>query len=185
MSRSTIQTISGVAFDLTAPHPSMLRAGDIAAALSHQGRFAGHTRRFYSVAEHSVRVSWLLIERHPDRPDLHLWGLLHDASEAYLVDLPRPLKQLPGLGEAYLAVERAVMAAVCQRWGLAAEMPPEVRHADDVLLATERRYLLSPPIEGLWGALPEPLTLADPDALGWPSSRASAELLALLARLVG
>ena len=71
------------------PNPDDIRIEDIAHALSNQCRFAGHAREFYSVAEHSVHVSQLCLPEHA------LWGLLHDASEAYLVDLPRPLKLLP------------------------------------------------------------------------------------------
>ena len=87
-----IQTMSGVIFYPLDPRPEEIRIEDIAHALSHQCRFAGHCREFYSVAEHSVRVSRELPQ------EFMLWGLLHDASEAYLVDLPRPIKRWSAMG---------------------------------------------------------------------------------------
>jgi hypothetical protein len=84
MPDGSITTFSGVLFRPLLPNPDDIRIADIAHALSQQYRFAGHTRTFYSVAEHSVRVSLLC------RPDDALWGLLHDASEAFLTDVPAP-----------------------------------------------------------------------------------------------
>ena len=84
-----IGTFSGLRFWPLDPNPEKILIADIAHALAHQCRFGGHASKFYSVAEHSVHVSKLCLPEHA------LWGLLHDASEAYLVDLPRPLKLLP------------------------------------------------------------------------------------------
>src|ERR1017187_10636100 len=78
----SITTFSGIHFWPLLPNPADIRIEDIAHALSNQCRFAGHAREFYSVAEHSVRVSQLC------PPEDALWGLLHDASEAYLTDVP-------------------------------------------------------------------------------------------------
>ncbi len=108
---------------------------DIAHALAMQCRFNGHTARYYSVAEHSVHVS-----RHCS-PENARWGLLHDASEAYICDIPRPLK--PYL-ENYKAIEDAVMAVVAERFGLALPMPEEVRRLDYTILANEKYQLMSP-----------------------------------------
>lgn len=153
-----IQTYTGAQFWPLDPRPSEVRTEDIAHALSMQCRFAGHCRVFYSVAEHSVRVSQLLRAwGHP--PLAQLAGLLHDASEAYLVDVPRPLKpHLPGYSE----IERRVMDAICERfglprWALATDARwGAVRHADAVLLATEARDLMAPqPVP--WEGLPDPL----------------------------
>ena len=86
-----IQTYTGRKFHPLDPAMTDFDLRDIAHSLSLLCRFNGHCLRFYSVAEHSVRVSRIL----PD--DLKLWGLLHDAGEAYLTDLPRPVKgQMPG-----------------------------------------------------------------------------------------
>ncbi len=105
----------------------------------------------YSVAEHSVRVSELLRDRGKSR-EVQLWGLLHDASEAYLVDIPSPLKWQPTF-KSYREAERVLMQCICFRFGLPPEEPPEVRAADACLLATEARDLMPnvpPHWEGLW-----------------------------------
>ena len=92
-------------------------------------RYAGHCKRFYSVAEHSVLLSQAVAPEH------RLWALLHDASEAYLVDVPRPVKPfLPGYREA----EDRLMAAVCERFGLPHAMPCEVKRVDSAILNDER-----------------------------------------------
>ncbi len=144
------QTFTGVAFWPLDPRPEDVRVEDIAHALSMQCRFAGHCREFYSVAEHSVRVSWAC-----DFKDA-LWGLLHDASEAYVVDVPRPLK--PYLAN-YADIETSVQVAVCRRFGISITQPPSVKRADVVLLATEARDLMStPPIP--WGGLLYPPLVA-------------------------
>lgn len=130
--------------------PDDVAIDDIVHALSNQCRFSGHTRTFYSVAEHSVRVAYLLRDAgHP--MNVVLWGLLHDAAEAYLVDLPRPLKHHPGFGDTYRAVEAHALSAITRRFGLVPDEPAAVKHADLRLLATERRDLL-PPI-GNWAIL--------------------------------
>lgn len=148
-----IQTFTGVAFWPLDPRPSEIDIEDIAHALANQCRFSGHTRQFYSVAQHCVVMARVV----PDHAKL--WALLHDASEAYLVDLPRPIKQLmPG----YRDAEDAVMRAVCERFGLAAGLPGEVREADVRMLATEARDLLGPhllPWASLDGVLPYDFTI--------------------------
>ena len=92
---SWLQTASGRAFDLLNPSPADVDFDDISLALSRVPRFGGHTRRPYSVAQHSVLVAELLESAgHPGH--VVLQGLLHDATEAYVMDLPRPLKDLVG-----------------------------------------------------------------------------------------
>lgn len=135
-----IETRGGVRFRPMHPRVEDIAIGDIAHALSQQCRFSGHTRVHYSVAEHSVRVSDL-IEAQGFPLGSALWGLLHDASEAYLVDIPSPLKCLPAFAE-YRESEEILMLAICVRFGLAPEEPPSVRRADEILLATEARDLM-------------------------------------------
>lgn len=130
-----IETFTGRRFKPLDPWPDDIDIQDIAHALSNQCRFSGHVREFYSVAEHSVRVSWTC------RPEDALWGLLHDASEAYLVDLPSPLKQNEGFS-GYRASEKELMRVVCQRFGLNEVEPSSVRIADQILLSTEVRDLM-------------------------------------------
>jgi 5'-deoxynucleotidase YfbR-like HD superfamily hydrolase len=133
-----IETYSGLTFAPLKPIFADIRIADIAHALANQGRFSGHTRFRYSVGQHSVLVSELLeVLGHPH--PVQLWGLLHDASEAYLVDLPTPLKRHPVFGRIYRAAEKRVQRAVCVRFGLPVREPAAVTEADRVLLATEVR----------------------------------------------
>jgi hypothetical protein len=138
---SFIETYTGRTIDPIDPHPGEIDIQDIAHALSMQCRFSGHCRVHYSVAEHSVRVSEYLEDAGASK-EVCLWGLLHDASEAYLVDLPRPLKEHTELGRAYREAESHLQAVICRRFGLSEKQPAIVHVADDALLATEVRDLM-------------------------------------------
>lgn len=127
-------TFTGRDFWPLEPHQDDVVIEDIAHALSLLCRFAGHTRTFYSVAQHSVLVSYACHPAHA------LAGLLHDAAEAYVVDLPRPLKRLPEL-TGYRLIEAAVHRAITRRFGLAPGLPPSVIEADELVLAWEQRDL--------------------------------------------
>lgn len=138
---SWIQTYTGKQFFPLEARSADIDIADIAHALSLQCRFNGHCRCFYSVAEHSVRVSRAVPASHAR------WGLLHDAGEAYLSDLPRPIKlELP----AFSAFEGRLLEVVAERFGLPWPMPPEVLDADNRLLVTEARDLMGPP-PASWG----------------------------------
>jgi len=133
-----IQTYTGRRFFPLGPKPEDLDLRDVAHALSLQCRFNGHCLRFYSVAEHSVRVSRAL------PVGLEAWGLLHDAAEAYLSDLPSPIKrQMPLFQDA----ESDLLRVIADRFGLSWPMPEPVARADLALLATEARDLMAPPPE--------------------------------------
>ena len=149
ITRDVILTHSGRYVRPLALDPEDVDVVDIAHALSHQCRFSGHVRQFYSVAEHSCRVCDLVGEL-ASEPYLELWALMHDASEAYLVDLPRPVKHTSVLGHEYIRAERLAMEAICVAVGLDGYEPEVVSHADRVLLATERRDLM--PVKGDWRA---------------------------------
>lgn len=136
-----IETFNGLKFEPLKPNFADIRIQDIAHALANQCRFSGHTRFHYSVAEHSVRVSEALSRQ---SKEVQLWGLLHDASEAYLVDLPTPLKLDPTIGTGYQAAEARLMLSVCKAFGLPSAEPLAVRWADADLLATEVRDLMHP-----------------------------------------
>ncbi|WP_246638809.1 hypothetical protein [Rhizobium binae] len=126
-----MQTATGRKFWPMSPRADEVFIEDIAHALSLQCRYAGHCLRFYSVAEHCV-----LMARHLrwEGVDVALWALLHDSSEAYLVDVPRPVK--PYL-EGYKPAEAMVMAAICDRFSLEKEMPAVVHDADNRIIADE------------------------------------------------
>lgn len=102
-------TYSGREFDLIDPQPDMIDLIDIAHGLANECRFSGQCRFYYSVAQHSVLVS----QNVP--PEFAFEALMHDASEAYLKDIPRPLKQL--LPD-YRAIEQRVEAVIRYRFGL-------------------------------------------------------------------
>jgi hypothetical protein len=145
---AAIETFSGLHFEPLKPEITAVRIEDVAHALANQCRFSGHCRFRYSVAEHSVRVSELLEEwRHGYV--IQLWGLLHDASEAYLVDLPSPLKATKILGDPYRAAEAILQKVICRRVSLPTVEPAPVRRADRVLLVTEARDLM-PGIGSYW-----------------------------------
>jgi 5'-deoxynucleotidase YfbR-like HD superfamily hydrolase len=130
-----MQTVSGRAFPVLNPSPSDIDIEDIGHALANLCRFAGHVRKFYSVAQHSVIVS----ETVP--PAYALEGLLHDAPEAYCVDLPRPLKH-SGLLDNYRDIEDGIWGAVAIHFGIPYMPHPSIKEADVRCLLTEQRDLM-------------------------------------------
>ena len=165
------RTHSGLHVHPFNPKPDEISIFDIARSLSQMCRFLGHTEAFYSVAQHSVLVSELV-----PREDA-LWGLLHDASEAYLCDLPSPIKRDPEMN-IYRILEDRLMAAVCERYGLRPEMPRSVVLADKALLATEFRDVTAVDdlewIAGECGVEPAP----DYYIVAWPPIVAEARFMA-------
>lgn len=148
-----IQTRSGRKFNFLAMAPEDVVIEDIAHALSNLCRFGGHCKRFYSVAEHSLLVSRIL------PPEYALTGLLHDATEAYVVDLPRPLKQL--IGEAYTDIEGAVWEVIARRYDLPIVLPPAIKEADNAVLLAEKAQLMDdPPVEWQWAKGLKPAAVA-------------------------
>lgn len=118
------------------PRPEDINLDDMARALSMQCRWGGHVRRFFSVAQHCVMVS----EHCPDYP---LRGFLHDAAEAYLVDVPSPIKKhLHGYEEIEARLLRAIGARFCI--SDLDQMPERVHVEDGRALATEHRDVRTP-----------------------------------------
>jgi len=127
---STIRTYTSKLIDLTAIAPSDIDIVDIAHSLSNLCRFNGHSRKFYSVAQHSCWVA-----AHCP-PEYKLEGLLHDAAEAYIGDVTRPLKQL--LGEPYKQLEQSIELAIALRFGLTYPWPDSVKDADNLACRCEQ-----------------------------------------------
>lgn len=144
-----IQTHSGVRFSPLNPIPESILIQDIAHALSMQCRFSGHVNTFYSVAQHSVGVSYVC-----DAQDA-LWGLLHDATEAFLIDVPSPLKR-SGKFEEFVKIEAVMQTAICKRFGLEDKEPASVKKADKLMVVTEARDLMHP-LRADWTQVCEPL----------------------------
>lgn len=133
-----IQVYSGNLFWPLDPREEDIRIEDISHALSNQCRFSGHTEKHYSVAQHCVYVS-LFVEL-----EFALAGLLHDASEAYLVDVPRPIKpELPQYSE----IEANIMKIIAKRFGFQYPLPQNVIDIDNAMLWIEKQQVMKPDID--------------------------------------
>jgi 5'-nucleotidase len=160
------------------PDPAQLDEGDIARALGNLCRFGGHSRAFYSVAQHCVIVSRVVEERGGDVEDAFA-ALMHDAGEAYLGDMPHPLKHRSALGAAFREAEARLEETIRERFGIKAKVP-EIKAVDRALLATERRVFSAeawhwPELEDI-----EPLEL---ELTPWPPDRATDEFAKRYAEL--
>jgi len=150
-----IQIYTGRKFDLLNPSPEDVCIEDIAHALSMICRFNGHCNKFYSVAEHSLHVSYRAI-----RP-WKLEGLLHDATEAYVGDMVKPLKCSEPM-KAFREIEHDIRYAIATKFGLWLSVPPNVKYADLRMLATERDQLMGPEVEPWFEEEVEPFHFSIP-----------------------
>lgn len=133
-----IRTYTGYYFDFVNPKPETICIEDIAHALSRQPRFGGHLQIDYSVAEHCIKAYYASPKQYAK------YALLHDASEAYMCDIPRPLKML--LPD-YKKIEERVMLVIARAfnlpdhfWNLAT-----IKDIDNMLLEDEwNRYMINP-----------------------------------------
>lgn len=132
-----MQTASGKQFYPFFPEESAIDITDIAHGLSLTCRFSGQCSEFYSVAQHSLHVA-LAIADNTDQAADALWGLLHDASEAYIGDMVSPLKQC---FPEYRRVESRIMRSIAAKFGLPDHPPESVKYFDNVMLVTEVRDL--------------------------------------------
>ncbi len=176
---SFIQTDSGLRVDPLDPNVEDIEMTDIAHALSNQCRFGGHCRVFYSVAQHASLVSDVMVER-TSSPTDGLWALLHDAAEAYLVDLPHPLKHRSELGRLYSEAEERLQRVILERFRLPPTPPPLLKEIDRALLATERRSFSS--VTWYWPEL-DGIEALELDIRPWRPERAFRELLRRFERL--
>jgi len=141
---SAIQTMSGSYFDILDPRAEDVKVDDIVHALSHVCRFAGHTKTFWSVADHSLLVADLcgVIQGSTVSEQA---ALFHDAAEAFLGDMPRPIKYANGLGEIFRQIEHNVSNVIADALGFERgyDKAPVIKLADRCALAIEATYLMN------------------------------------------
>jgi hypothetical protein len=172
-----IQTASGLKFPLLDIDMAAICIEDIAHALSMLCRFNAQCLRFYSVAEHSVHVS------HEIRPDLALVGLMHDAAEAYLGDVPSPLKKC--LAE-FQVIEANAIHAIGAKFGCGmpeddSDAARELKRADLQLLIDEKAVIMAPEPEP-WP--PHAPSVKAPERIQcWPPEMAKVRFLERFAEL--
>ena len=131
--KDSIRTHSGLYVNVFEPTPEMICIEDIAHALSHQCRFSGHLLKFYSVAQHSIHVAQLVSS------DNKFDALMHDASEAYLLDIPTPIKARL---ENYKILEANLMKVIADKFGFKFPFDAEVKKADADMLLEEWHSLM-------------------------------------------
>ena len=162
-----IQVYSGEFLDIFNSNISKINIKDIAHALSQICRFAGHSKKFYSVAQHSILVSFLAEKIAKDNKIIVAkWGLLHDSVEFATNDLPRPIKKaIPVFSQ----IEENFLKVIAQKYNLPLIMPKEIRMADDIMLMTEKKYLLKKSkekweLENKVKPLAQPIIPCDPES---------------------
>lgn len=130
-----MQTYTGRKFFPFAPRAEDICIEDIAHHLAMMTRYNGACHDFYSIAEHSVHISYAV------PPTDALWGLLHDAPEFAIGDMIRPLKHDPRM-KPFRETEDRIMLKVCEKFGLPTTMPASVKLADSRICLTEGALLL-------------------------------------------
>lgn len=135
-----MQTFFGGRFYPFNPELNRINTFEIAHALSNLCRFGGHVKEFYSVAEHCVNLSYAVSSENALR------ALLHDATEAYVVDMPRPIKKYLRM---YQDIESSVAKLIAEKYQVGDIYPDEVREADTRILLNERNVLI--PRHEIWG----------------------------------
>ena len=137
-----IQTFCGRRIDFQNPQQDQISIVDIAHGLSNMTRFSGQCSEFYSVAQHSVLVSDQVPYQH------RLQAILHDATEAYMSDVPSPIKHLCPEYKRWSDVLWEVIAGA---FNVPVELHPSVKEADIRMLATERNFVFRDKM--LWGRM--------------------------------
>lgn len=133
-------TASGRLVSLHDPHPDAICIEDIAHALSHICRWGGHTPEHYSVAQHSIYV--MVLARKNDEPvDVLLAALMHDAAEAYIHDIIKPLKHQLGL--AYQEIEERFETVIFSKYGISPAHIRRVKKYDLYALEQEHKQFFT------------------------------------------
>lgn len=135
---NTIITSTGKYFDYVSPQHNQIDIKDIATALGNLCRYNGQLECFYSVAEHCVHASQYALSLFPNNMEFAKTVLLHDAAEAYIGDMPKPLKVL--LPE-YQDVERRVEFTIFAKFDVDVSRWDEVKSIDHMMLKAEHRIL--------------------------------------------
>jgi len=142
---TSFTTFTGRQFDPFDPQPEDIHILDIAHALSNTCRYGGMCQFYYSVAQHSGYVAQMAMDLNGTKtsPDWPLWGLLHDAAEAYIGDMPTPFK--PFMTN-FDKVETDILRVIAEKFGLhwygEAGVPDAIKKVDKRMLFTEARQLL-------------------------------------------
>jgi hypothetical protein len=170
---SWLQTITGKRVSVLAPQPEEIFIEDIIPSISKQCRFNGHCNVFYSVAQHCVLGAQFALH-HWKSKDVAKEFLLHDATEAYMGDLIRPVKvMLPEFG----VVEAGFWKAISSKFGLPFEHTEKCQLLDNIMVTWEKRDLL--PQSEVWPNLPDitEYNLSVIDGWSWEDSMYNYELM--------
>jgi 5'-deoxynucleotidase YfbR-like HD superfamily hydrolase len=134
-----ISTIGGKQISYLNPQPEQISITDIARGLSNVCRFTGQISQFYSVAEHSCHIYDIVRKKENYVYDMGYIALLHDASEAYMSDLPSPLKNIC---PHYMSIESKIMAVILEKYGLYSEAHRNgfIKRIDMQMLRTEVEF---------------------------------------------
>jgi len=144
------QTYSGIRFYPWVPSLEMVTLDDVAHHTACANRWCGATKFPISVAYHEVMCWRLAMFLYPDRKDIQKWALFHDAGEAYVIDLIRPVKRFM---PEYRAMEEQVLKVLHVKFDLTWPMPDEVHYIDNLQLSIENRFAVNRRIQGLYNDL--------------------------------
>lgn len=179
-----IQTFTGTYVTPLDLDPDTIHIEDIAHALANQCRYSGHTRKFYSVAQHcvlAVRAGREMLKLGSDI-EMLFTILMHDAAEAYLQDVARPLKEEEYFGKAYRGAEGRAEKVLAEVFGFIYPFPDEVKIADLMMLGVEKRDLMPPGPE--WGIL-EGIEIPTFEVIPWGPEKSEVEFTKLYENLQG
>lgn len=160
------QTRHGHKWFSMAPREEDVDIRDIAHALAMTCRFGGMSSDYFTVAQHCVLVSTLC------PPEDALWGLMHDAAEAYLRDIPTPTKHAPEM-LAYRQVEKHTMRVICRHFMMPVDEPPSVKAADGLALMIEAANFMQPYLEGWNMPLPTSEQMFTIRPMDWREAKAA------------